>query len=74
MANGIEGVILPVVEVFMNSVLASVPEEKVQDVADELLDKVENLVDGTGTKLDDAIVKPILNKVRESFGIEDGED
>lgn len=74
MANGIEGVILPVVEVFMNSVLASVPEEKVQDVADDLLDKVENLVDGTGTKLDDAIVKPILNKVRESFGIEDGED
>ena len=74
MANGIEGVILPVVEVFMNSVLASVPEERVQDVADELLDKVENLVDGTGTKLDDAIVKPILNKVRESFGIEDGED
>lgn len=74
MANGIEGVILPVVEVFMNSVLASVPEERVQDVADELLDKIENLVDGTGTKLDDAIVKPILNKVRESFGIEDGED
>lgn len=74
MANGIEGLILPVVEVFMNSILANVPAEKVQDVADDLLDKVENLVDGTGTKLDDAIVKPVLNKVRASFGIEDGVD
>lgn len=71
---GIEGVILPVIEIFMNSILANVPNEKVQDVADDLLDKVENLVDGTGTQIDDAIVEPILNKVRVSFGIEDGDD
>lgn len=74
MANGIEGVILPVVEVFMTSFLANVPEEKVENAADDLLDKIENLVDSTGTNLDDAIVEPILNKVRETFGIEDGDD
>lgn len=74
MVNAIEGAVLPVVELFMNSILANVPDEKVQDVADDLLDKIENLVDGTGTKIDDAIVGPILAKVRQSFGIEDGED
>lgn len=71
---GIEGVILPVIEIFMTSILANVPDEKVQDVADDLLDKLEEFVDGTGTKIDDAILEPILNKVRASFGIEDGED
>ncbi len=74
MANKIEEVLEPVVGAFMDVLVAQIPEDKLQDVADELLDKIEDLVDGTGTKLDDAIVEPVIAKVRATFGIEDGED
>lgn len=70
----IEKILLPIVEAFMSTILAKVPESDVQDVADDLLDKIENIVDESGTKIDDAIVEPIINKVRAVFGIEDGED
>ena len=70
----IEEVLVPVADAFMGVLVAQVPAEKMQDVADELLDKIEDLVDGTGTKLDDAIVGPVIARVRATFNIPDGED
>lgn len=70
----IEDVVVPVVDMFMGVLMSQVPEDRVQDVADDLLDKIEDLVDGTGTKIDDAIIEPVIGRVRETFGIPDGDD
>ena len=51
-----------------------VEEDKMRNVADNLLDKLEDLVDGTGTKIDDAILEPVFERIREMFNIPDGED
>lgn len=74
MVSKIEEVLVPVVDMFMGVLINQVPGDKMQDVADNLLDKIEDLVDGTGTKIDDAIIKPVINRVRETFNIPDGDD
>lgn len=74
MVSKIEEVLVPVVDMFMGVLINQVPEDKMQDVADNLLDKIEDLVDSTGTKIDDAIIKPVINRVRETFNIPDGDD
>ena len=74
MASKIEEILVPVVDVVMGTLVSQVPEERMQDVADNLLDRIEDLVDGTGTKIDDAIIKPVINRIRETFNIPDGDD
>ena len=69
-----EKIVIPVVNIFMGTLMSYVPEEKVRDAADNLLDKLEDLVDGTGTKIDDAVLEPVFERIREMFNIPDGED
>ncbi|MCG8341364.1 MAG: hypothetical protein MI684_00800 [Chlorobiales bacterium] len=69
-----EKIVIPVVNIFMGTLMSYVPEEKVRDAADNLLDKLEDLVDGTGTKIDDAMLEPVFERIREMFNIPDGED
>lgn len=74
MANTIENIVIPVVNLFMGTLMKYVEEDKMHDVADNLLDKLEELVDGTGTKIDDAVFEPVFERIREAFNIPDGED
>lgn len=74
MGNTVEKIVIPVVNIFMGTLMSYVPEEKVRDAADNLLDKLEDLVDGTGTKIDDAMLEPVFERIREMFNIPDGED
>ncbi len=74
MGNTVEKIVIPVVNIFMGTLMSYVPEEKVRDAADNLLDKLEDLVDGTGTKIDDAVLEPVFERIREMFNIPDGED
>lgn len=45
----------------------------VQDMADSILDFVEDKVVGSASKADDAIVLPICEMLRESFKIPDND-
>ena len=74
MANTIENIVIPVVNIFMSTLMKYVEEDKMRNVADNLLDKLEDLVDGTGTKIDDAVLEPVFERIREMFNIPDGED
>lgn len=74
MANAIENIVIPVVNIFMATLMKYVEEDKMRNVADNLLDKLEDLVDGTGTKIDDALLEPVFERIREMFNIPDGED
>lgn len=74
MANAIENIVIPVVNIFMATLMKYVEEDKMRNVADNLLDKLEDLVDGTGTKIDDAVLEPVFERIREMFNIPDGED
>ena len=48
-------------------------ESMLKKFADSLLDFAENLVSKTISPVDDAIVIPIINKVRSAFNIEDND-
>ena len=74
MANTIENVVIPVVNIFISTLMNYVEEDKVRDAADSLLDKLEELVEGTGTKIDDAVFEPVFERIRETFNIPDGKD
>ena len=74
MANTIENVVIPVVNIFISTLMNYVEEDKVRDAADNLLDKLEELVEGTGTKIDDAVFEPVFERIRETFNIPDGKD
>lgn len=60
--------------VILGAILAALPDDAVEELADTVLDAVENLVEKTPTKIDDAVVLSLMNKARKVFGIEDGDD
>lgn len=49
-------------------------EELMKKFADTLLDFVEDFVAGTNSKIDDMLILPLCNRVREAFDIEDKDD
>jgi len=53
--------------------MAVMTESMLKKFADSLLDFAENLVSKTISPVDDAIVIPIINKVRSAFNIEDND-
>jgi len=62
-------------KVIMEQLLSLLSAEKVKEICDVALDKVEEYVAKTPSKLDDAIVLPLLKKlIREPFGIEDNDE
>lgn len=57
----------------LGALLAVLPDETIKEAADFILDKAENLVEKTPTKIDDAIVLPLIGKARQVFGIPDND-
>ncbi len=69
MANPIETTVASFVETAIKAMLTYVPDDKIGSAADAVIDKLQGLVDSTATSIDDAIVEPILAKVRSAFKI-----
>ena len=58
----------------VETMLELLPDEKAKEIVDKALDKIEQTVEASSNKLDDAIVLPIIKKlIREPFGIEDND-
>jgi hypothetical protein len=62
------------VRAVMTAMLRYVSAEKMQEAADSGLDAIQSIVDGTRTPIDDALVEPIMAKLRETFDVPDGND
>ena len=69
MATGIENTVATFLETAINALLTYVPDSRVDAAADEVLDKLQALVDSTATPIDDALFEPILKKVRSAFNL-----
>ncbi len=65
--------IAAVVETAVRAGLQHLPPSLERDVVDTVIDKLEVLVDGTSTPLDDAVIEPVIERLRASFGIVDGD-
>ena len=50
-----------------------VPKEKFKEVVDTLLDKIETLVEDSETEIDDAIILPLVDKIRELLDVPDND-
>lgn len=51
------------------------PPEKIKEVIDKWLDKIETKIVESETKIDDIIALPAIKKlIREPFGIEDNDE
>lgn len=69
MATGIENTVATFLETAIDALLIYVPNSRVDDAADKVLDKLQALVDSTATPIDDALFEPILKKVRSAFNL-----
>lgn len=45
-----------------------------KDLMDKVLDFIEEKVEDSDTEIDDKVVIPLVNMIRESFNIPDGDD
>ena len=55
---------------FLTAVLSP---EKLREYGDKILDLIEDLVDSTETEIDDALVEPLVKRIRETFNIPDND-
>jgi len=69
-ASSIETV-LAMVPGHMKEELGNLVESKIREAADDAIDFVENHVQTSATKVDDALVLPVLRELRERAGIPD---
>lgn len=60
-------------ETLMKVIVLFLDEENMKKFADYLLDFVENGVEKSSNKWDDAVVLPLCKKVREAFDIPDND-
>jgi len=58
----------------MSALINAIPPELLRDQVDALLDIIERGIEESDTKVDDAVVGPIIDLVRVSFDIPDGDD
>lgn len=71
MSNNIETSFADAARAVMTAMLQYVPTEKMQAAVDAGLDAAQKVVDRTGTPIDDALVEPIIAKLREAYNIPD---
>jgi hypothetical protein len=69
MPNAIENTVASFLTTAIDAMLSYVPDSKVDEAADSVLDRLQALVDSTVTPIDDALFEPILKKVRSSFNL-----
>ena len=62
------------VAAMIGAVLALLPEETVKSFVDAGFDAIEDKVKATDNKIDDAVVLPIMNKIRKTFNIPDNDE
>jgi hypothetical protein len=55
-------------------VLGQISPDMFKRLGDQILDLIENIVEETETRVDDAVVLPICHTIRVAFGIPDGDD
>lgn len=67
MSNVIEDVVVQLAESIVVPIIAHVPADKAGIALDGVLDSVDKLVAGTGTKIDDAVWPAVKTKVKEAF-------
>lgn len=58
------------IETSVIAVLSHVPAGEEKKAVDSVLDKLQGLVDGTSTPLDDAVIEPIITRLRATFGVQ----
>lgn len=64
-----------ILKTVIEELLNLLPVETVKAAVDKALDKIEEKVENSSNKIDDAIILPLIKKaIREPFGIEDGDD
>jgi len=59
------------IKALMSIVARYLTEDLMKELADKILDFVEEKVEQSENKIDDATVLPVLKKIREAFDIED---
>lgn len=58
----------------VNAILALADPEMMRQFLKALLDFVEDHVEGSASKIDDALILPICSSVRKAFGVPDKEE
>jgi len=67
-AGLVEG-IAAVVETGMRAVLQNIDPGLERKALESGIEKLQGLVDGTETPLDDAVIEPVVDRLRASFGL-----
>jgi len=62
------------IEMLLGFVLKQLSPDQLKEFGDMALDFIENKVQASESKLDDALVLPICNMIRSTFDIPDGDD
>ena len=57
----------------IGQLLKLMPQELVKEFMDSILDKVEDKILGTASKIDDALVLPIIRHIRNILDIPDND-
>ena len=57
----------------VQALIAALPPNVLAEGADRMLDLVENMIERSDTKVDDAVVMPIIRLIRTSFNIPDND-
>lgn len=65
---------MEIVKQVIGLILSLLSKEDAKELIDTLLDKVEDKIAATENKIDDAVVLPLINKVREILDVPDGDD
>lgn len=55
----------------VTGLLGFVPDSLKKEVVDTILDKIEDAVAKSPNKIDDVLVKPVMNAVRKALDIDD---
>jgi hypothetical protein len=59
------------IKALMSVILKSLSEDSLKEMADKLIDFVEEKVNASENKIDDVLVLPVLKQIRQAFSIND---
>lgn len=62
-----------IIQQAVTALIGSLPPDLMRDGADRILDVIERLIEESDTKIDDAVVMPLIRLLRTSFSIPDND-
>lgn len=62
-----------IIGLMLGALIKALPEDIMKKGVDALLDKIEDAVEDSETKIDDTIVLPVIALIRKSFDIPDND-